>query len=96
MLCVGFAEHNAKQMAGLKSKVSTFKSSEARKRMLDLAAVAKMNPRMQSHFWFLESDLKDGSILKCDRSGKGLLQLLRHLKRFSEVWTLASNHGIKQ
>ena len=81
----GFAEYNAKQMAALKSKVSTFKSSEARKRMLDISAVAKANPRMHKHFWFLESDLKGGSVLKCDRSGKGLLQLLRHLKRFSEV-----------
>lgn len=72
-------------MAALKSKTSTFKSSEARKRMLDMVAVAKVNPTMKSRFWFLESDLKHGSVLKCDRSGKGLLQLLRHLKRFSEV-----------
>lgn len=84
-LHAGFAEHNSKQMAALKSKVSTFKSSETRKKMLDLVAVSKSTPAMRTHFWFLESDLKDGSILKCDRSGKGLLQLLRHLKRFSEV-----------
>lgn len=60
--------------------------------MLDLAAVAKANPRMQKHFWFLESDLKDGTILRCDRSGKGLLQLLRHLKRFSEVRSVQIQH----
>jgi hypothetical protein len=72
-------------MAALKSKSATFKSSAARKRMLDLSVVAKMNPGMHSHFWFMESDLKDGSVLKCDRSGKSLLQLLRHLKRFREV-----------
>lgn len=83
--CSGFAEHNAKQMASLKSKSSTFRSSAERKRMLDLAALSKSNPKMQSHFWFLESDLKGGTVAKFDRTGKGMCQLLRHLKRFNEV-----------
>lgn len=35
--------------------------------------------------WLLESDLRSGSAVKLDKTGKTLLTLLRHLGRLQEV-----------
>lgn len=56
-----------------------------RDRALDVSRVLASNPSMKKAFWFLEADLKRGTSVKMDNTGKALLQLLRHLKRFSEV-----------
>ena len=40
---------------------------------------------IKGSFWFLEPDLKDGREVKLDKSGKGLLTLMRHLGRLQEV-----------
>lgn len=40
--------------------------------------------------WFLESSLKDGQVLRLDKSSKALLVLLRHLGRLQEVSTWVS------
>lgn len=40
---------------------------------------------MRGSHWFLESDLKDGTSLKLDKTGKSVLTVLRHLGRLQEV-----------
>lgn len=42
-------------------------------------------------YWFLESDLKDGTALKLDKTGKSILTIMRHLGRLQEV--RESNRG---
>jgi hypothetical protein len=40
---------------------------------------------IRGHFWFTEVELRNGSALRPDKTGKGLLMMLRHLGRLSEV-----------
>jgi hypothetical protein len=40
---------------------------------------------IKGRHWFLESDLKDGLVIKLDKTGKSVLSLLRHLGRLTEV-----------
>lgn len=40
---------------------------------------------IRGHFWFTETELRNGSALRPDKTGKGLLMMLRHLGRISEV-----------
>lgn len=40
---------------------------------------------VKGHFWFLEADLREGQLVKLDKSGKAMLTLLRHLGRLQEV-----------
>lgn len=40
---------------------------------------------IKGHFWFLEADLREGQLVKLDKSGKAMLTLLRHLGRLQEV-----------
>lgn len=40
---------------------------------------------VKGQYFFLESDLKDGTALKLDKTGKSLLTVLRHLGRLTEV-----------
>lgn len=56
-----------------------------RDKALDIQRVLAANPAMKRTFWFLETDLKNGVAVKMDNTGKSTLQLLRHLKRFTEV-----------
>jgi hypothetical protein len=41
----------------------------------------------KGRFWFLESDLRAGTAVKMDKTGKSMLMLLRHLGRLQEVRT---------
>lgn len=40
---------------------------------------------IRGKFWFVDSDLKGGSALKLDKTGKAILTVLRHLGRLTEV-----------
>ena len=40
---------------------------------------------IRGKFWFVDSDLKGGTALKLDKTGKAILTVLRHLGRLSEV-----------
>jgi hypothetical protein len=40
---------------------------------------------IRGNFWFTEADLRNGAALRPDKTGKGLLMVLRHLGRLSEV-----------
>ena len=40
---------------------------------------------IRGHFWFTEVELRNGAALRPDKTGKGLLMMLRHLGRLSEV-----------
>jgi hypothetical protein len=39
----------------------------------------------KGRFWFVETDLKSGSAIRMDKTGKSILMLLRHLGRLVEV-----------
>ena len=44
---------------------------------------------VKGRHWFLDNDLKSGTSLKLDKTGKAMMTLLRHLGRLSEVfWSL--------
>eukprot|EP00892_Ulva_mutabilis_P001663 jgi/Ulvmu1/11498/UM077_0047.1 len=81
----GFAEQNAKDIQKLRNPKATFRDARKRLRLQDLESLARNNPCMQSRMWFLQSDTKRGTVVKFDKSGQALLQVLRHLKRVSEI-----------
>lgn len=83
--CAGFAEQNAADLAKLKSRTTTFRDASKRKRLQALEALTREHRAMQTRMWFLQSDTKRGTAVKFDKTGQALLQLLRHLKRVSEV-----------
>lgn len=39
----------------------------------------------KGRFWFLETDLRAGTAIRMDKTGKSILTLLRHLGRLQEV-----------
>lgn len=39
----------------------------------------------KGRFWFIETDLKSGTAIRMDKTGKSILMLLRHLGRLQEV-----------
>ena len=79
-----FADENHKMMAVYRRKPGALGPAD-RSKALDASRVIAANATMKAAFWFLETDLKNGAAVKMDNTGKSLLQLLRHLKRFSEV-----------
>ena len=84
VLRADFAEENAKIMAAYRKKSGSL-GLDDRERALDIQHVLAANPAMKRGWWFLETDLKNGLHVKMDNTGKSTLQLLRHLKRFTEV-----------
>jgi hypothetical protein len=48
---------------------------------------------VRGNYWFTETDLRNGVALRPDKTGKGLLMVLRHLGRISEVRALRAAHG---
>lgn len=58
-----------------------------REHAYNVAAAVQQNAALRGRFFFLESDLNRGTVAKRDKSGKALLQVLRHLKRLTEVRT---------
>jgi len=62
---------------------------EERRRAAEMYHAAHSRPEfgLRGRFWFCDADLRGagaGAALRADRSGKGLLQLLRHLGRVQE------------
>lgn len=39
----------------------------------------------KGRFWFVETDLRSGTAIRMDKTGKSILMLLRHLGRLQEV-----------
>ena len=60
-------------------------SAADRDKALDISRVTAANPSMKAAFWFMDIDMRNGTVVKMDNTGRALLQLLRHLKRFTEV-----------
>jgi len=44
-----------------------------------------MKDAARGRFWFLETELKAGTAVRMDKTGKSILMLLRHLGRLQEV-----------
>jgi hypothetical protein len=89
-----FAEENARMMAAYRKKSGALTAAD-RDRALDATRVIAQNPQMKKAFWFLETDLKNGSTVRMDNTGRSLLQLLRHLKRFTEVLLPHTKHAMQ-
>ena len=47
----------------------------------------------KNRFWLVEDDLKRGTAVKADKSGKAILTILRHLGRLEEVLYAAASAG---
>jgi hypothetical protein len=48
-------------------------------------AACQSKEAAKGRFWFLETDLKSGTAIRMDKTGKSILMLLRHLGRLQEV-----------
>lgn len=79
---VGHAEAHYRTLNALKSQ--QLPKSE-RKRALELAHSIAAAPAVRGHWFFLEADLKAGSALKLDKSGKMVITVLRQAGRLQEV-----------
>ena len=78
------AEGNMRLLAALRS--STIKLSGGdRKRAAELVHAMQGKESMRGRHWLLETDLKDGSTLKLDKTSKSILIILRQLGRLQEV-----------
>lgn len=87
----GFADDNFKMMATYRKKAGALSAAE-RDRAFEIARVIDANSGMKKSFWVVENDLKRGVAIKMDNTGKSIMQLLRHLKRFNEVLYPALSH----
>ena len=58
---------------------------------LEYMQVLQGREGIRGKHWFLETDLKTGTVLKVDKTGKAILTVLRHLGRLSEVQLLLPN-----
>ncbi len=47
----------------------------------------------KNRFWLVEDDLKRGTAVRADKSGKAILTILRHLGRLQEVHLAAGSDG---
>ena len=60
-------------------------SAADRDKALDISRIVAANPVMKNSWWFMDVDMRHGTVVKMDNTGRGCLQLLRHLKRLTEV-----------
>ncbi|PNH03055.1 Spindle and kinetochore-associated protein 1 [Tetrabaena socialis] len=78
------AAGNVKLMAAAKAGGAKLAPAD-RKRATELLHSIALKDGIKGHFWLLESDLREGQLVRLDKSGKALLTLLRHLGRLTEV-----------
>jgi hypothetical protein len=70
------------------------------RRLSLLSPPLRLMPRRQGregirgNFWFMEAELRNGAALRPDKTGKGLLMVLRHLGRLSEVRGRGGEAGV--
>lgn len=87
----GHAATNLRTMAAVRNPAGGGGAGAAklapaeRKRATDLLHGVANKEGIKGHFWFLEADLREGQLVKLDKSGKAMLTLLRHLGRLQEV-----------
>ncbi|MEW5310573.1 MAG: hypothetical protein WDW38_002359 [Sanguina aurantia] len=79
------AETNWRLVHGAKNANSKGLTAAERKRGNELLHGVANKEGVKGQHFFLESDLKDGTALKLDKTGKSLLTVLRHLGRLTEV-----------
>jgi hypothetical protein len=64
---------------------TTYQPSQTKQTATQQTIKKKVKEGARGQRWFLEADLRGGSALRPDKSGRALLMLLRHLGRVSEV-----------
>ncbi|KAG2491844.1 hypothetical protein HYH03_009800 [Edaphochlamys debaryana] len=80
----GHAAANQRLVAGAKAGGGKVAPAD-RKRATELYHSVATKDGIKGHFWFLESDLREGVAIKPDKTGKSMLTILRHLGRIQEV-----------
>ncbi|EFJ46034.1 hypothetical protein VOLCADRAFT_121093 [Volvox carteri f. nagariensis] len=80
----GHALNNSKLIAAVKGGGTKLAPAD-RKRATELLHSVAMKDGIKGHYWFLESDLREGTAIKLDKTGKSMLTLLRHLGRLQEA-----------
>eukprot|EP00198_Chlamydomonas_reinhardtii_P006470 XP_001695806.1 predicted protein [Chlamydomonas reinhardtii] len=73
----------ARLMAAVRAGGAKLAPAE-RKRATELMHSVANKEGVKGHFWFTDGDLREGPLVRPDKSGKGLLTLLRHLGRLAE------------
>uniref|UniRef100_A0A383VKE4 Spindle and kinetochore-associated protein 1 n=1 Tax=Tetradesmus obliquus TaxID=3088 RepID=A0A383VKE4_TETOB len=89
----GFAEACAKAMASVARNQLARVGAEERIRLQELYHSIANKDAAKGRFWFLENDLRAGTAVKMDKSGKSMLMLLRHLGRLQEVRAVLESMG---
>ncbi|KAG2434151.1 hypothetical protein HXX76_007878 [Chlamydomonas incerta] len=73
----------ARLMAAVRAGGAKLAPAE-RKRATDLLHNVANKEGVKGHFWFTDGELREGPLVRPDKSGKGMLTLLRHLGRLAE------------
>ncbi|KAG2447269.1 hypothetical protein HYH02_007599 [Chlamydomonas schloesseri] len=73
----------ARLMAAVRAGGAKLAPAE-RKRATDLLHSVANKEGVKGHYWFTDGDLREGPLVRPDKSGKGMLTLLRHLGRLAE------------
>lgn len=68
-------------------------AAEERRRLHDLYHGVESKEAAKGRFWFVETDLRSGTAIRMDKTGKSILMLLRHLGRLQEVRTVLESSG---
>ncbi|WIA36258.1 hypothetical protein OEZ86_007588 [Tetradesmus obliquus] len=89
----GFAEACAKAMASVARNQLARVGAEERIRLQELYHSIANKEAAKGRFWFLENDLRAGTAVKMDKSGKSMLMLLRHLGRLQELRAVLDSMG---
>ncbi|BDA42366.1 Spindle and kinetochore-associated protein 1 homolog [Coccomyxa sp. Obi] len=77
------AEGVARMLATARGRGKMATHDRKRAQMLMVNVAGKEG--VKGHYWFMEADMKNASILRPDKTGKSLLTVLRHLGRLHEV-----------
>ncbi|KAK9816900.1 hypothetical protein WJX72_006936 [[Myrmecia] bisecta] len=77
------AEAMAKLLAGVRNSAKMPAAERKRGQMLLVNVASKEG--VKGRHWFMEGDLKNGTTLKMDKTGKSILTVLRHLGRMQEA-----------
>ncbi|GBF99849.1 hypothetical protein Rsub_12549 [Raphidocelis subcapitata] len=79
------AEQIARWMALVRSHEAKRVPVDERRRATEMFHGLAGREGIRGNYWFTETELRNGVALRPDKTGKGLLMVLRHLGRISEV-----------
>eukprot|EP00877_Chromochloris_zofingiensis_P004965 jgi/Chrzof1/1446/Cz10g08080.t1 len=87
-----YADSNHRWMHAVRAHQVSRIPADDRKRAQEMFHSIEAKDSVKGRFWFLETDLKSGSNLKMDKTGKSVLMVLRHVGRLAEVCIPADHY----